>query len=262
MDKLVILCDRKTNYIYMHMDIGFSIFVRYNGFNILFDTGSKPGILEWNSEVCNINLNNIDYVFISHNHWDHIGGSIYFIDKGIKTNLVVCENTDIYKDLKRKSNIYSRYFLKTLPTFEEVKKTFNIYYSTKKDQVEKIEKDLPFLKILGPYKIPFTYPSLEQAILLKTQIGLVVLVGCSHFGIDNLVKEIVERYKKDIYLLIGGFHLIDASPKEIERLADILKEYVEFIAPAHCTGDRAEKVFKSAFKDRFIESKVGLEIAL
>jgi 7,8-dihydropterin-6-yl-methyl-4-(beta-D-ribofuranosyl)aminobenzene 5'-phosphate synthase len=87
MDKLLVLCDRKTNYSYMHTDLGFSVFIKYGGFNILFDTGSKPGILEWNSEICGVNLNDIDYIFISHNHWDHIGGSLYFIDKHIETNL-------------------------------------------------------------------------------------------------------------------------------------------------------------------------------
>ncbi len=262
MDRIVVLCDKETNFPYMHKDFGFSVYIKYKGYEILFDTGSKPGILEWNSEVCEVNLKNIDYVFISHNHWDHIGGSIYFIDKNIKTNLVICENTDIYRDLKRKSIVYSSYFLKTLPSFEEAKKTFNVYYSSKEEDKKKIERDIPFLNILGPYNIPFNYPTKEQAILLNTHLGLILLVGCSHFGIENLVKKVVELYKKDIYYLLGGFHLYQTPIKEVEKIANTLKEYVEFISPTHCTGEEAEKVFEKIFKDRFIKSKVGLEIAL
>ncbi|WP_367883387.1 MBL fold metallo-hydrolase [Thermococcus peptonophilus] len=92
----------------------------------------------------------------------------------------------------------------------------------------------------------------EQALGMETPSGLVVIVGCSHPGVDRLTKAIlnVSGYDK-AYLVIGGFH--GPSQKTLNRLAGM----TEFIAPAHCSGDFAKAYMRKTYPEKFVSVKTG-----
>ncbi len=101
----------------------------------------------------------------------------------------------------------------------------------------------------------------EQSLCIRTEKGLVILTGCAHPGIENIAKLFKEKLNEKIYLLMGGFHLLHTSRKEIYKVINKLKELgVEKIAPSHCTGDTAMKLFEKEWEDNFIKAYVGAEI--
>ena len=88
----------------------------------------------------------------------------------------------------------------------------------------------------------------EQSLVLKTCEGLVIITGCAHPGIVEIVTHVRELFKENVYLLIGGFHLMGKSQKEIREIAKKLDELkVERIAPCHCSGDTARDSFKQYY---------------
>lgn len=97
----------------------------------------------------------------------------------------------------------------------------------------------------------------EQGLAIKSSKGLVVITGCSHPGIIEIIKR-AREIDESIYLVLGGFHLGGASDSE---LRDIIKNFrelgVEKVAPCHCSGDRTRQLFKEEYKDDFIENGVG-----
>ena len=87
------------------------------------------------------------------------------------------------------------------------------------------------------------------------------LTGCSHPGIVNIVRTAKEIFPdKDIALLAGGFHLIDKSAKEIREISNELKALnINIIAPSHCTGEQAIKIFKEEWGAQMIDFNLGDE---
>ena len=104
----------------------------------------------------------------------------------------------------------------------------------------------------------------EQSLVIKTIKGLVVITGCAHPGIVNIVKKAKEMFKKEeIYLVMGGFHLLSYSEKETERIIRELKNLeVKKIAPSHCTGVKQIELFKRAWGKDFINSGCGATIGI
>ena len=92
----------------------------------------------------------------------------------------------------------------------------------------------------------------EQALVIKSPKGLVVMTGCAHPGVVNMVRKAKEISEK-LYLVLGGFHLGDAT--------NVIKEFkalgIEKAAPCHCSGDLAREQFRKEYKENFIENGVG-----
>lgn len=98
----------------------------------------------------------------------------------------------------------------------------------------------------------------EQSLIIDANKGLVVITGCAHPGIVNIVKKAKEFMNKKIYLVLGGFHLGNAAAviKEFKALG------VEKVAPCHCTGDLAIGQFKEEYKENYIRIGVGKVIEI
>ncbi len=201
-------------------DWGFSCLVKTETQNILFDTGADSEILLFNIERKSISPEEIDIVFLSHNHFDHVGGLNGF--------LKVNEN---------KAKIYQ-------PTaFSEPAKILNNIYST---------------GALGTF-------IKEQSLVLNTKKGLVIITGCAHPGVINIIKKAKEMWKvggwgaeENIYLVLGGFHLSGAGDSELRSIVnDFRKLGVQKVAPCHCSGDRCRELFKEEYGDDFIENGAG-----
>jgi 7,8-dihydropterin-6-yl-methyl-4-(beta-D-ribofuranosyl)aminobenzene 5'-phosphate synthase len=103
----------------------------------------------------------------------------------------------------------------------------------------------------------------ELSLAIDTPGGQVLLVGCSHPGIEKIV-ETAARINPRFSLIVGGLHLVTTPTSEIERIATALRERwkVERIAPGHCTGEPAFAALQRAFGDQYVYAGLGTVIAL
>ena len=100
-----------------------------------------------------------------------------------------------------------------------------------------------------------------MALVLNTGKGLVVITGCSHPGIVEMLKEIKSTFKKNIYGVLGGFHLLNKSDEEMESIIAEMKALgVVKCGASHCTGVKQIEMFKDAFGKNFIGLGVGNSI--
>lgn len=206
--KITILYDNTTFQVGLKADWGFSALIEFNGKRILFDTGGNGEILLDNMEKLNINAKTIDTVFISHNHFDHIGGLSAFLNKNNDVKLYA---PSTFRGVKNVREL--EYIAKTKEIFE------NIYTTGELDDI-------------------------EQSLIFKTKKGLIIIVGCSHPEIEQIL-DVAKKYGKP-YALIGGFHGFNNFP--------ILKK-VSFFSPTHCS--EYIKEIKSLYPQKYIKGGVG-----
>jgi 7,8-dihydropterin-6-yl-methyl-4-(beta-D-ribofuranosyl)aminobenzene 5'-phosphate synthase len=203
---------------------GFGCIIDTSKEQILFDTGGDSQILLFNLKKMNITPKSINKVVISHIHGDHIGGLGGF--------------------LKENNNV-TVFALKSFP-----------------DSIRKMIKNKggKFVDISGAIEISdsiFTTgelhgPPKEQSLIINSKRGLVVITGCAHPGVVNIVKEAKDLMKKEVYLVVGGFH--HPSMAVVKKFREL---GVKKVAPSHCTGDSVREAFKEEYKEDFIEYGVG-----
>jgi 7,8-dihydropterin-6-yl-methyl-4-(beta-D-ribofuranosyl)aminobenzene 5'-phosphate synthase len=98
----------------------------------------------------------------------------------------------------------------------------------------------------------------EQALVVETEQGLVVVTGCAHPGVVEIVRRAKELVDGEVALVMGGFHLGDASEEQIDNIiADFRELGVQQVAPSHCTGDIARNMFAEAFGDNCTLPGIG-----
>jgi 7,8-dihydropterin-6-yl-methyl-4-(beta-D-ribofuranosyl)aminobenzene 5'-phosphate synthase len=103
----------------------------------------------------------------------------------------------------------------------------------------------------------------EQALVIDTDKGLVVITGCAHPGIVDMVRFVKDKFNKDIYMVFGGFHLMDKSDKQVRAIITEFQALgVQKAGPCHCSGDQCIELFKEAYKEDFIDIGVGTVIRL
>lgn len=221
------------NYVYKEgtqADWGFSVLIEGLEKCILFDTGTKPEIFESNFRKMGLDATKIDEVFISHEHRDHFGGLSALLNMNPDVKVVVPETF---------SNKFFRIPEATGSVAELVSKPVQLcngLYST---------------GIIGN-----TIP--EQSMVLNTSKGLVVMTGCSHPGIINILKQVKKDFGKDIYMVFGGFHLMNSSQKQINSIIDSMHELgVQKCGATHCTGEKQIQWFREAFGENFVEMGTG-----
>ncbi len=193
--------------------------------HVLFDTGSRGEILLENMKRLDISPFQISKVVISHNHWDHTGGLADFLSVNPAVTIYAPE---LDHDLVfRAQGGGAEVFLVREPV-----------------QV------VPGVRTSGV----FVHPLPEQALILETSSGHVILTGCSHPGVVNLVLAAPAPR----YLVTGGFHLFRSSPEAIRAAAEGLEEAgIELVAPSHCTGEAALEYFRRFFDRRFLYGGLG-----
>jgi len=209
---------------------GFATIIKTPEELILFDTGGNSEILLSNMEKLGIDPASIKKVVISHIHGDHLGGLEGFLDKN--SNVTVFIPSSFPQSIK---NMIT-------------------------------QKEAKFVEISTPKKISDSIyttgelygPPEEQSLIIDSKKGLVIITGCAHPGIVNIVKRAKKLMKKDkVYLVLGGFHHPPISCiKEFKELG------VEKVAPSHCTGDLVREAFRKEYKENFIEYGVGKVIEI
>ncbi len=216
-------------------DWGFSCLVFLNGKKILFDTGTSGKILLSNMEKLGVSPQEIDKVIISHDHLDHFGGLDAFLNQNKKVRVYVLSALSQTRGIAQNAGA-------------EI---------IENDAPSKISEDVFTTGALGT-------GIKEQSLVLDTEKGLVVITGCAHPGIANIVLSVKNQFSdKNIYLVMGGFHLFQTSEAEVHSIIKSFRDLdVQKVAPCHCTGDSARQLFKEEYGDDFIENGVGKIIAI
>ncbi|HPT11689.1 MAG TPA: MBL fold metallo-hydrolase, partial [Bacteroidales bacterium] len=109
----------------------------------------------------------------------------------------------------------------------------------------------------------FDYSIPEQALVLDTEKGLVVLTGCAHPGIIDMLKDIKTKFNKNIYMVLGGFHLLNKTEKEMDAIiADMKSLGIVKCGATHCTGEKQIKMFRESFGENYFELGAGNTVVI
>lgn len=206
---------------------------------ILFDTGEKGDSLLLNMRALEVDINKIEAVVLSHDHWDHTGGLWDLLQ--IRKGLPVYACPGFSREFKDKV-IDARAELIEAGEFSEI--SDGIY----------ITGEIP-----GTYKGKYMG---EQALVLKTNNGLTVVTGCAHPGILKMLEMVKGHFPDEpLYMVMGGFHLKDSDERSVESVIDeFRKTGVLKAGPTHCSGDDAEAMFQESYKNDFQRVLVGQEL--
>ena len=221
------------NYVHkegMEPDWGYSCHIEGTEKNILFDTGTRSDLFVRNFNKMEIDPEKIDIVVLSHEHGDHTGGLFAFLEMNHDVSVMMpySFSDEFVENVKAKD-------AKAVLIKEPVEICNDVYLS-------------------GEMGVQIK----EHALAINTKKGLVVITGCSHPGIVNILKRFKDTLKKDIYLVFGGFHLMQKSEEEMNTIIGQMRELgVEKVGATHCTGDKQIEMFKKAFGKDYVPIGVG-----
>ena len=252
---------------------GFSAFIETDEGNYLFDTGGGRTVVE-NSLDLDKNLRTVQKIFLSHGHNDHTGGLPHVLS--LRGAVDVHVHPDIFLDRMavRKENdrevkrfagmIYKRSYLEFLGAhfilnsefYPVEKRIFLTGEVSRKTAFEKPDPNL-FREVQGKM-VQDTLPD-DQSLILDTEKGLVLIFGCAHSGMINIMNHVIEKTGKDrFYAILGGTHLGFLAPEQLEESIQSLKKMnVAKVGVSHCTGMRAALRLQQEFGERFFYGCVG-----
>jgi 7,8-dihydropterin-6-yl-methyl-4-(beta-D-ribofuranosyl)aminobenzene 5'-phosphate synthase len=214
---------------------GFSCIIEGMPQVILFDTGLDGNILLANMKKMGIDPKKVDAVILSHIHGDHTGGLGAFLQQNPRVTVYLPASFPA----TFKESITARG--SKFKALDKPEKLFDKVYTTGE---------------LGSW-------IKEQSLVIDTPKGLVIITGCAHPGVVQIVSQTKHWLQKEVYLLMGGFHLGGQPLEELQRISEELKKLgVKKVAPSHCTGEAARKLFRERWGQNFIESGVGAVIEL
>lgn len=214
---------------------GFSCLLRLPEKTILFDTGGDSSILLDNMDQLQIDPKEIDIVVLSHIHGDHVGGLGGILNQN--SDVTVYLPASFPQSLKEDVKLYGA----EVKEIHEPRELFDGVYTTG--------------ELNGGIK--------EQSLIVKTDEGLVIITGCAHPGVVNVVQKAREIAGDKVYLLLGGFHLGGTSASKIESIIDSFEQLgVERVAPCHCSGDSARRLLREHYGEGYIECGVGRRVTL
>ncbi len=221
------------------------------GVTILFDTGTTGIPLLNNLELINVDPREIDYIVLSHRHYDHTGGLIRFLEarKGKPIDTIA------HPDLFVPAYAYGR---------DGVLRNIGAPFT----ELKALELGARFLYTKAPLKVtenimvsgeiprewgPSHTEGLlrlengrlvedpirdDQALYIKTDKGLLAVTGCGHAGLENIVETGLRLTGSErLYGIVGGLHALGAKPERLREMVDYLaSKKPSLVAAMHCTG--------------------------
>ena len=252
----------------LQKDWGYAALIEYGGKRILFDTGDNSDILAHNVKIMGVDLSKLDFVVMSHRHSDHMGGLTYLLSVNPKVKIYAPkENFGVYgfslpSTFYRKDTslpLEQRYYNGNPPDIMKFGTAWPNAHFELIDKTTEIAAGIHLIFQISDK--PTTMELREISLAIDTPDGIVLVVGCSHPGLDKIVGA-ATQINKHIHMVTGGFHLAVAKDAEIEQIVSTLHNTfkVDFVAPSHCTGEPAFSAFKKAFENSDIYAGLGTSI--
>jgi 7,8-dihydropterin-6-yl-methyl-4-(beta-D-ribofuranosyl)aminobenzene 5'-phosphate synthase len=255
----------------MRKDWGFSALVEYAGKRVLFDTGNDRELFAQNVKAAGVDLRTLDFVVISHRHLDHTAGLSHLLSVNPGVKIYVPQEvlggvfgTSVPGSFYRRDPtlpLHMRYFDDHPP---ERIVLGTAWVGARFEHIDKTQELDPTMFLISTVSdTPGTKEMRELSLAIRTPEGIVLVVGCSHPGIERIV-EAATAIDKRVRLVLGGFHLPAAKDEEVSRIATALHDgfKVERLAPGHCTGEPAFALFQKTWGSDYVYAGVGSVIAL
>lgn len=231
---------------------GLSLYIEANNHNILFDTGQSELFIK-NAKKMNIDLNQVDTVIISHGHYDHGGGLARFLDLNKKAKIYINRQAfgcfyskrgdGEYHDIGLDKNLVNHPNILFADDYFKIDDGLTLFSSMKSHQFFPINNQHLYKKQNNGYiHDDFSH---EQSLLIKEKDNRVLIAGCAHTGIVNIVDEIKRNTRQFPTHVIGGFHLYNRStdtselPSVIDGIGSYLDQTNAKYYTCHCTGMKA-----------------------
>ena len=255
---------------------GLSFLLRTKNNTILFDAGRNISAY-YNAQLLGIDLNEIDKIVLSHSHSDHTGGLRYILERMDKRKEIeIIAHPDIWSErYARYDNEKNKYV--GIPFLQEELKKYGAYFHLTRESIE-ISKEMitsgeiPVLTdfeemnsgkirrlILKDGKYIEDKLLDDLAIFFQSDKGLIIITGCAHRGIVNTIYHAQNLTGiKNVYAVIGGAHLFEASQERIDLTINALEKLnVKKIGLCHCTGLKAISSLITQLPDKFISVVSG-----
>lgn len=254
---------------------GLSMLIKADGRKILFDTGAGTATM-LNVTNMGIDLSDVDCIVLSHGHFDHTGG-LYNVLKRTGPKQIIA-HPDIWARKYGSLDDTPKRFIGIAyhrEAFESMGATFQL-----SSQPQKISEHITTtgeIPMLTEYESVETYLCIKEgdelkqdpladdlSLIIDTDFGLVVILGCAHRGIVNTLMQARKVTGKDIiYAAIGGTHLLHASEERLEKTTEALLEMgLQYLGVSHCTGFKAAASLANIFGDRFFHNNAGTRLTL
>jgi 7,8-dihydropterin-6-yl-methyl-4-(beta-D-ribofuranosyl)aminobenzene 5'-phosphate synthase len=228
--RLTILYDNNAYDYRLKSSWGFSCLIELGEKTILFDTGGEGEILLYNMRVLNKDPKAIDMIVLSHIHGDHTGGLWSLLRENPKLKVYIPNSFP--HEFEQRVKHHGAEVVRVGASLE-------------------IDHGIYSTGEMG-------HGIREQSLLIHTPKGMILVTGCAHPGIVEIIKEAKSIIKEDIYMAIGGWHLSSAGEREIKGIIEaFLRIGIQRVAPCHCTGDRAMAMFKREYGGNFLKAGVG-----
>jgi 7,8-dihydropterin-6-yl-methyl-4-(beta-D-ribofuranosyl)aminobenzene 5'-phosphate synthase len=214
----------------LQTDWGFACLLEGAEKTVLFDSGADGSILLSNMNQLGIEPAKIDIIVLSHIHSDHTGGLF---------------------DLLKYNHQATVYVPASFPNSfkEQVKEA-----GASLVEISEARQICPYVYTTGEMGTAIR----EQALIINTDQGLIVITGCAHPGVVEIATQAKEFLDNNLFFIMGGFHLLAASENAVNDIINDLQRLgVVNVAPCHCSGDQARQMFKNAFQDHYFDVGVG-----
>ncbi len=272
----ILVEDKSVNKVFKS-EFGLSMYIEYNDIKMLFDVGPSSVICE-NAKQLKIDLEEVDYVILSHGHKDHIGG--------LSQMMPIIKDAEIYASQDIDGAYYANFLIKGFRYIGIDKTIDTSSFKSIKDDPIYITEDIVILpnKFENKFK-PYGNKSLfmkvnqkyvlddfshEIILVIREKGELVIFTGCSHSGITNMINSAKEIFPScSVKGVFGGFHLFNPLTK-ITESADVLNDLAQDLKSykgctfftGHCTGEKAFSILKKELDQKIVRfySGFGVEI--